>query len=795
MRKSHLQKVILLACIILPAALFGQEKSVSLTVHPSRIAGKINEKIYGHFLEHIYHSVNGGIWGEVVWNRSFEECMAKGNWRINNQDKTIITSAPEKAASQFLIGDEKWRDYEASVEFRKTEDEGDVLVGVRNTLNRITLALGDSNNTRQSLVVAAQWNFINLSQDIKTVQSLKGSIAKDRWYNLVVRCDKQRVQAWLDGQSLFDYQLQKTDPQNGRLSLGAINTVAEFRNIKVKSLSKDSLAPVITPARHWYVTGDCQVSPDTSNPLNGHVSVKIAANESEGGLYQQNFNARKGDTLQGSVWLRGKSDKGIIVRLMNRDKVLAQQVINHIDPEWKEYPLRLASNADCDTAQLQIVSNGKTVAWVDQLSLMPASAGKTGGFRADLFKAMQDLKPAIIRWPGGTFVSHYDWEHGIGPQKARIGKSGWDEMDPLAFGLDEFLRLCEKLKSEPVVVVHVGYNTNKWEREGWLKKTLNWMEYCNGDTTTPYGKLRAQNGHPAPYNVKYWELDNEVWIMQQMEYVKIIRQFAPEMRKKDSTIKIIACGSGYFNTSWKGSDTLIINNAAEHIDYLSIHNYEDPAHFLTGIPYAEKYWNSLSPYIAKSKNPRVKLFFSEWNAQSTDWRTGLYAAGMLNAMERTPLIDMATPALWLRHVKAPAWDNAFINFNQSKWFGAPNYKVMKLWHEHFAPYRIEMNGSTDSLNVIATKSVDGSKVFIKAVNPLDRNVAVDIKLDSGFVLNKTDFKLISAGFLSERNTIEQPQTIEPVTITVNQEGDDTIKFILPKWSAGVVTAMIKKRNG
>ena len=78
--------------------------------------------------------------------------------------------------------------------------------------------------------------------------------------------------------------------------------------------------------------------------------------------------------------------------------------------------------------------------------------------------------------------------------------------------------------------------------------------------------------------------------------------------------------------------------------------------------------------FASSKNPNLKLFVSEWNAQSTDWRTGLYAGSILNTFERNSLVAMATPALWLRHVTAPAWDNAFINFDNRSWFPAPELR-------------------------------------------------------------------------------------------------------------------------
>ena len=100
---------------------------------------------------------------------------------------------------------------------------------------------------------------------------------------------------------------------------------------------------------------------------------------------------------------------------------------------------------------------------------------------------------------------------------------------------------------------------------------------------------------------------------------------------------------------------------------------------------------------------------SEWNAQSTDWRTGLYAGGILNAFERSGLVTMATPALFLRHVTAPAWDNAFINFDNRSWFPAPNYVVEKLYWDHFVPGLLKVDGEAPGLSVDAGKSSDGKQ--------------------------------------------------------------------------------------
>ena len=230
----------------------------------------------------------------------------------------------------------------------------------------------------------------------------------------------------------------------------------------------------------------------------------------------------------------------------------------------------------------------------------------------------------------------------------------------------------------------------------------------------------------------------------------------------------------------------MIRDAAQLVDYLSIHQYEAPDRFAEGPEAAAKFWKSLEEEIARSRNPKLKLFVSEWNAQSTDWRTGLYAGGLLNAMERDGAVGMAAPALWLRHVSAPAWDNALINFDQRSWFPAPNYVVMKLFRDHFAPDLLEITGNPGDLNATATRSADGDRIYVKLVNPTGQEVPVQIDLRGDFPLLDAGAQWIAPGSLAARNTLEQPAAVQAVQAKVERTGM-TARLRLPAWSVAVVT--------
>src|ERR1019366_5250572 len=285
--------------------------------------------------------------------------------------------------------------------------------------------------------------------------------------------------------------------------------------------------------------------------------------------------------------------------------VMAEQVVGAPGKEWKEFSLLLNPAATSGNATLRIVAPAGSVVKLDQVSLMPDSYRANGGFRTDLTQAVAALHPPVIRWPG--VVQDYKWKDGIGPQAKRVGEyrpNGWD---PLAFGIDEFLAFARKVGAEPVIMIPAGSRI-ALERAGFVQDAVDLVEYCNGAGDSGWGKIRARNGHPEPYGVKYWELDHALWDMTAVEYVEALGQFFPAMKKVDPAIRTIA------------DDYLAqVQDMAQFADYLSVRYYGQSGR--------------LANEIGRSKNPKLKLFVSEWNTRSADWRGGLDGPGIFNVME------------------------------------------------------------------------------------------------------------------------------------------------------------------
>ena len=750
---------------------------VTATIHSDHVTGQISDKIYGHFLEHIYHSVNGGLWGDLVWNRSFEEAVGRG-WSVNGG--CLISPAATTGESKFSVGYGSLRDGEFTVEARKIEGAGPLLIGVHG--GSVMAALGGGENQRHELR-RHTFNKVENQPVITGLQTNAGGIATGRWYSIRMICQGTNVRLWLDGQPVFDVS-DTVGQQFGQVCVGVQDGRAEFRHFKIVGVNQNEFFRGLpAPARHWQAVGNGEITLDDQNPLNDGHSLKIKAAASEFGVEQTSFSLRQGDVCRGSLWVRGEAPGGLVVRLLDGTVTLFEKTLPAPGSEWKDYPLEILPKKNASNATLQIVTTGKAAVWLDQVSLMPDSSRTNGGFRPDLFQAMKAIQPTLIRWPGGSFLNGYEWQHGIGLQVQRRGKKGWDEFEPLSLGIDEFMDLCRRLNAQPLIPLDV-----KVEKPDDIQATIDLIEYCNSPADSKWGRLRAQNGHPEPYRVKYWEIGNENWGLGTEKYSAMVRAYVPLMKQADPSIQIIVCGSGGLSKEGRGLawDRDVIERCADLADFISIHHYEKADNFGTGPAKFVEFWREVGQCIARSKNPTMKLFVSEWNAGTTDWRSGLYCGGLLNEFERnSEIAPMASPALWLRHVSAPKWDNAFINFDSRTWFAGANYVVMKLWREHYAPQRLEIAGNLAPLNAIATKSADGRRVFVKVVNPSENTVVFQLKTEGAFKPLRAGVQQVASGDLLAQNSLGQRERLRVVETKAKLIGS-TVSFNLPKWSVAVL---------
>ena len=178
---------------------------------------------------------------------------------------------------------------------------------------------------------------------------------------------------------------------------------------------------------------------------------------------------------------------------------------------------------------------------------------KYSGLRTKLMETLRNLKPAILRWPGGCFANTYHWADGVGPKKNRPKKNNlfWGGVESNHFGTDEYIDFCRKILAEPYITLNLGTGT--------VQEALNWLEYCNLKSKSDYARLRTQHGNPKPFNVKYWKVGNEPWNcggnLDPLQYAREFRRYATYLKQADSSIQLVACG--HTDDAW--NQTLLEN--------------------------------------------------------------------------------------------------------------------------------------------------------------------------------------------------------------------------------------------
>ena len=628
-----------------------------------------------------------------------------------------------------------------------------------------------------------------------------------QWHKLRVESRGSKVTVFWDGQQVLTYDgLERAD--RNFVTFWVNYTEATYRNIKLtardgKVLFEGTPDDVKIPsvAQQWTAFGDGgKYRLVKDDAVNMRYSQEITAGKTMAGIFQGPQNIIVGEKYVGSIYAKGKGE--LMVGLRNAEgKFVALESLGKVGKDWKKYEFTLKPQVSghIEGARVKMNVGGGRVeqmkisidgdfaiavkngtVQVDMATMSTQTGKNLGGFRPDILQAVKELHPTCLRWPGGGYVAQYDWKWGIGPQENRERWAHWMWMDydQNCFGTDEFIRFCREVNSEPIIVVSVKFERPAEEYDQILQDAVNWLRYCNAPASDEWGAKRAANGHPEPYNVKYWEIDNEMWEMGIERYEKCVRDFSTAMRKIDPSIKIIACG-GF------REDEQFIQRSGNFFDYLSLHHYEQQGGYATGPARLGQQYDRYAQMIADGPNPNIKLFISEWNLNSIDWRTGLFAGGFLNMCEARDVVAMGAAALFLRRTDSPDWNNAFINFDYKDLFKAPNCQVTELWYDHFSKYRLAYSGETGNLSVSTTMQENGSGVIVKVVNPTEESATLRIKGDWNGVKDAL-FEYYAPGSLTVANSMENKNAVALQKAIQKIDGNDVILSV-PALSAGVLT--------
>jgi alpha-N-arabinofuranosidase len=535
---------------------------------------------------------------------------------------------------------------------------------------------------------------------------------------------------------------------------------------------------------------------------NGTKSVRLQPEGGHAGIQQGRLFLDSGMKYEGTLWVKREAGSPQLTLHVTGSKgdSIATIPLAPAGSDWQELPFSFTSPVRDTQASLEIAATGHGKLLLDFVSMMRADVRHDGMLRPDLLQSLRDLGPSFIRWPGGSFASTYKWKEGIGRYSARgyHPNTFWGGYsDYFGFGTEEFLGLCRKLKAEPLIVLAAPSTDAEH-----VKYAMDWVHYLNDPATTELGRLRASNGHPEPYGVKFFQIDNEPMNngFTAEKYAEIVNVYGSRLREIAPNARIVACGQKRSNDmDWSEK---VIDLAGHNFDVLGCHNYEyEPENFETGIRRIREYLTRLRNYVLVSKYPHIEIGVLEWSLQHTyDWRAGLHAAGSLMMYEAlSPGLTMTCPALLMRNTTDdPRWTSS-IYHNHVTWFPGGSYPVEKLFREHYAARYLAFTSgvfhdSADrkllldkvstqipsewmpgSVDAIATASADGGRLVIKAVNYRPERNVLFVRLQGAGVPEKAVATLhtITSG-LKDAPSFEHPDAIA----TVSRPMDYTKEFSL-----------------
>lgn len=518
---------------------------------------------------------------------------------------------------------------------------------------------------------------------------------------------------------------------------------------------------------------------DSDKPYSGDHSPLIKLDKIEPhGFVQSGLAVRNGKAYTGRIVLAGNPTALVQVTLRWGKEPGDRQTINipAIGSTYRKFPLHFVAKGDSDDARLEIAGTGAGAFHVGAVSLMPAD--NIEGFRKEVIEALKQLHSGVYRFPGGNFVSAHEWRDAVGDIDTRppIHDPVWHAVQPNDVGTDEFLTLCRLLEVDPYITVNAGFG------DAWSAKEL--VEYTNGAVTTPMGKWRAANGHPEPYNVKFWGIGNEPWGDYQMGSMAIEQfelkhdMFAKAMRKVDPSIKLIAGGAmpdvmtganqskrigGKFvpdylsSADWSGH---MLAHCLDNIDMLSEHFYSS-SNMHTDLKLEKKVDIGPQPLIEWERAPatQVRVKYEHYQ-EYLKLIPALKAKPVPIAIDEWAYMDRESPFGSYKTAPAYAWAfhemfrhsdlfqmgaftfaTAMINEDRTRAVLSATGVLFKMYHDHFGTIPVEVSGDSPQPKPIYPAGGDqptvnpGSDTY-----PLDVSAALsgDRKALTFAVLNPSD---------------------------------------------------------
>ena len=505
---------------------------------------------------------------------------------------------------------------------------------------------------------------------------------------------------------------------------------------------------------------------------------------------------------------------------MGEDQRFATVNVEISGKEWKKYTATLQSPRTEPKGALRIFLAGdKATTDLEHISLFPTDTwkGRENGMRQDLAQALFDMHPGVFRFPGGCIVegtdlsTRYQWKNSVGPVENRpLNENRWhytfghrfypDYFQSYGLGFFEFFQLCEDFGCEPLPVISCGLacqfqnpdptipgvHVALDDLDSYIQDALDLVEFANGPVDSKWGKVRADMGHPAPFNLKYLGVGNEQWDYDEAHggygpvFTERLKKFNAALRAKYPNLKLIGT-TGPNSEGWD-FDLLQPRMKELKVDLYDEHYYRNEKWFLS---------HGLRYDTYDRKGPRVFAGEYACHGDGKKWNhyeTSLYEAAHMTGIERNAdIVHMATYAPLFAHVEGWQWRPDAIWFDNLRSFKSVSYYVQQLYATNKGTHvlALTMNGKPvagqvgqDGLFASSVFDKQTGEVIVKVVNTSDTPQPLSIQLNGMKGTHTAEIITLSHDGMDDENSLDNPEKIIPVAGTCQVDAGKKASLLL-----------------
>ena len=530
---------------------------------------------------------------------------------------------------------------------------------------------------------------------------------------------------------------------------------------------------------------------DPLNQFNPHY-LRVRVYEPGYAFWNSGFRGigvESGAEYRFSAYVRSGGPKAIRATLTDESgHEIGSGKLEGFDGQWKRYSTVIRTNTTVQRARLNLFVDEVGHLDLDMVSLFPVDTWKQreNGLRKDLVQLLSDMHPGFLRFPGGCIVegrqlaTRYRWKTTVGDiaQRHTLINRWNDEFDfrpapdyfqSFGLGFHEYFQLAEDIGAQPLPILNCGmacqFNSSETaavdQLDEYVRDALDLIEFANGTVTSPWGKLRAQMGHPEPFHLAMIGVGNEQWGTRYVDRYKV---FAAALKAKYPEIKLVVAAGPFpngepFDSMWSTWRTL-------KADIVDEHYYMSPEWFLANTGRYDHY-DRFGP----------KVFAGEYAAQTAgvtsadnrnNWKAAITEAAFMTGLERNgDVVQMASYAPLLAHVDAWQWKPDAIWFDNLRSYGTPDYYVQKVFANNAGTRIIPVTTQAEGgLHASASLDERNHELIVKAINYAPTPRSVEIQLNGIHVSGAAKVTTLASADLNAENSFDHPTAVTPESSTL-----------------------------